>query len=184
MTALVESPWPAIAFGVIAEVILAIVLLRTGRASVLVGMALVALITAGLLVAELAIVTQREEIETVLDLAATRLEANDPPQVLQLVSPRSPRRGEIESILAHITVRDARITSDVEVRTNRLTSPPSAKAFFIGRVEANDKRGAVPYEQFIGRFAVTLHRDGDRWLIYDYDDDDPDTRGRGRPRGQ
>ena len=53
------------------------------------------------------------------------------------------------------------------------TIPPSATAYFTGRVEAHDSGGTIPYENFIQRFKVTLHRRGDRWLIHDYEVADP-----------
>jgi hypothetical protein len=186
MTWLVESPWPAVTLGVVLEVALAIVLLRTGRAAVLVAMAIVLVVTIGMLIVELAIVTEVEAIEDALEAASVALEANNPPQVLALFSPRSPRRGEVESALARFTVREANVGGDLEIRTNQLTQPPSANAYFTGRIEGRDNQGELLYENLVRKFKVTLHHDGDRWLLYDFAVEEPIsgrwTSGRFRDR--
>ena len=186
MTWLVESPWPALTVGVFLEVALAIVLVRSGRAVVLVAMAIVLVATAAMLALELLVVTEIEQVENALAKVATTLEANDPPAVLELFDPKSPRRHEVESILSRVTVRGATIGGDLEVRTNALTSPPSATAYFTGHFEAHDRRGEIPYEHVLRRFKITLHRLNDRWLIHDYEvaelEDGHWTSGRVPPR--
>jgi hypothetical protein len=62
------------------------------------------------------------------------------------------------------------------VRLSPLTSPPSATAFFTGHAEGRDKRGQIPYERFLRKFKVRLHREGDRWLVADFEDLDPRSR--------
>jgi hypothetical protein len=173
MTWLLESPWPVITLGVVLQIALAIVLVRTSRASVLLAMALVLVLCAGLVLLERVVVTKREAVEDALDGAAAALEANDPAGVLQAFAPDSPRRGEVERVLGRFNIRDAHVGGDLEVVTNELTIPPSATAYFTGRVEASDGRGEVPYEHLIQKFKVTLHREGDRWLIFDYAMADP-----------
>jgi hypothetical protein len=173
MTWFVESPWPAITLGVVLEVALAIVLVRTGRGAVLVAMAAVLAVTIALVLLERAVVTEMESIEGTLETASAALEANDPAKVLELFALDSPRRAEVETALSRFTVREARVGRDLQIRTNRLTSPPSASAYFTGRIEAHDQDGEVPYEHLIRKFKVTLHRDGDRWLLYDYAAEDP-----------
>ena len=173
MTWLVESPWPAITLGVVVQVALAIVLVRTGRGAVLVAMAVALALTIGMLALERVVVTEQEEVEDALEAVAVALETNDTPAVLALFSPTSPRRGEVASALARFKVRDANIGGDLEIRTNALTSPPSAHAYFTGRLDAHDTRSEVPYDHVLRKFKVTLHRDGRRWLIHDFASEDP-----------
>ena len=168
MTWLLESPWPAITIGVVSEIALAIALVRTGRGALLVAMGIVLLATIGLLGLEWVVVTETEEVEDALGALEVALEANDPEQVLALFSPTSPRRAEVESVLKRFVVRDARIGRDLELVINHLTSPPSARAYFTGRIEGHDTRREIPYENLIRKFKVTLRREADRWLIYDY----------------
>ncbi len=168
MTWLVESPWPAITIGVVLEIALAIALVRTGRGVLLVAMGLVLLATIGALALEWVVVTETEEVADALGAVEVALEANDPPRVLALFSRSSPRRAEVESALGRFLVRDVRIGGDLELVINHLTSPPSAQAYFTGRIEAHDTRREIPYENMLRKFKVTLRREGDRWLIYDY----------------
>ena len=65
------------------------------------------------------------------------------------------------------------------MRFNELTIPPSASAYFTGVVEAHDRSGTIPYERMMRRFKVTLHRQGDRWLIHDFSE--PESRGQRGP---
>ncbi len=178
MTWLLESPWPALTLGVVCELILAIVLVRSGRAVVLVAMAVVLAVTLGMLALERMVVTQTEEIENALHAAEAALETNDPTAVLALFTETSPRRSQVESALKRFHVRDAHIGRDLEIAPNALTNPPSARAFFTGRVEGADARGEVPYEQMLQKFTVTLHHEGDRWLIYDFTMEEPFSRRR------
>lgn len=178
MTWLVESFWPAVTLGVVLQLVLAVVLVRTGRAAVIVAMVAVLLVTLGLVALERYVVTEREQVEETLFAAEAALEQNDADAVLALFTATSPHRQEVARVLDRFKVRDAHIGRDLEVRTNQLTSPPSAKAFFTGRVEGSDTRAAMPYDQVIRKFAVTFHRDGNRWLIHDYEMSDPFSKQR------
>ncbi len=173
MTWLLESPWPALTTGVVLELILAIVLVRSGRGIVLVAMVVVLILTSGLVVLERLVVTEREEIENALSRAETTLEWNDPSAVLALFTPNSPRRTEVANVLGRFRVRDAHIGRDLEIEPAAATDPPSVRASFTGRVVGSDTRGEVPYETVIRKFTVTLHRVGDQWLIHDYQMTEP-----------
>ncbi len=178
MTWLLESPWPALTLGVVCELVLVIVLVRSGRVVVIVAMAVVLAITLGMLALERMVVTQTEEIENALHAAESALETNDPPAVLALFTQTSPRRNQVESALKRFHVRNAHVGRDLEIATNALTNPPSARAFFTGRIEGADARGEVPYEQMIQKFTVTLHREGDQWLIHDFTMEEPFSQRR------
>jgi hypothetical protein len=172
MTWFVESPWPSLMLGFGLEVVLAIALVRTGRAILIAAMVALLALTASLLVIERMVVTEFEAVEDSLDAVARALESGDVPAVMTSFTPTCPRRGEVEAALSRFTIREAHVGGDLEVRINRLTLPPSATAYFTGRVEGKDKRGVVPYEHMIRKFKVTLHKQGDRWLIADYSDAD------------
>jgi hypothetical protein len=168
MNWLAESPWPAITVGVVLELGLAIALVRTGRGVLLAAIGLVLLATIGMVALERVMVTETEEVEDALADVEAALEANDAERVLALFSASSRRRAEVESALARFRVRDARIGRDLELVINQLTNPPSARAYFTGRLDAEDTRREVPYETLILKFRVTLSREGERWLIDDY----------------
>jgi hypothetical protein len=172
VTWLVESPWPVLMLGVCIEIVLAIVLVRTGRTVVLAAMVGVLVLTAGMLLVERVVVTRTEEVEDTLAAIGTALEANDLPAVMASIATDCPRRGEIQATLPRFVIREARVGGDLEVRFNPLLSPPTAVTYFTGRIAARDKRGEVPYEHMIRKFKVTLRKEGDRWLVADYADTD------------
>jgi hypothetical protein len=60
---------------------------------------------------------------------------------------------------------------DLSVRFNRLASPPTARAEFIGNVKGSFHAGADAAEGVvIRRFTVDFVRRRDRWLMTGYED--------------
>ncbi|MBI3836598.1 MAG: hypothetical protein HY288_01515 [Planctomycetia bacterium] len=179
MTWFVESPWPSVMLGIGLEAILAIFLVRSGRAVVIAAMVGVLALTAGLVVLERIIVTQTEQVENTLDEIAGALESNDANAVLALFSSHSLRRAEVQSAMSRVRIGEAKIGGDLEIRLNQLTSPPSANAYFTGRVQVKRTRETIPYEHVVRKFKVTLRQEGNRYRVFDYEDADP--RGTGSP---
>jgi hypothetical protein len=174
MTMFIESPWPAAMICIVLEVILAVVFMRTGRALVLVAMAVVLAVTAGMIFLEQAIVTDTEEVEDTLHGIAEDLEANDVEAVLASFAPTCPERACVRSALQGVTVHSASVSADLEVRVNKLTNPPSATTYFTGRINARENRGTtIPYENFFRKFKVRFERHGERWLIVEVQDAAP-----------
>ena len=173
MTWFVESPWPSLILGIGLEVILAIYLVRSGRAIVIAAMVAVLALTAGLVLRERIVVTETEQVEDTLDEVAQALAANDSSAVLALFSSKSPRRAEVQSAMSRVTISEARIGNDLEVRLNPLTAPPSASAYFTGHIQVRGTRETIPYEHVMRKFKVTLHKEGDRYRLFDYEDSDP-----------
>lgn len=176
MSIFVESPWPATLLCIVAEVILGIVFLRTGRPLVLVVMAVVLAVAAGMIVLEQTVVTDTEQVEDTLHGIAEDLEANDVEAVLAAFSPNCPRLAEVRSRLNGVTVESASVGADLEVRISMLTTPPSATAYFTGHIKARDNHGTIPYENFMRKFKVKLERRDDRWLITNVEDAAPGTK--------
>ena len=170
MTIFVESPWPATMLCIVLQVILAVIFMRTGRAIVLAGMAVVLAITAGMIILERTIVTDTEQVEDTLHGIAEDLEAGDVEAVLASFTPDCPKLDQLRSTLNRVTIRSASIGADLEVRISQLTSPPSATAFFTGRIDGRDNSGTVPYERFARKFKVKLERRDGHWLITDYEE--------------
>lgn len=176
MTMFVESPWPATMLGIVLEVILAVVFIRSGRALVVALMAVVLALMAGVLVLERAIVTDAEAVEDTLHGIAADLAANDAEAVLASFSPDCPRLTEVRKALARVTIRSASVGADLEVRISELTVPPSATAWFTGRIDGKDTSGTIPYEHFARKFKVKLERRDSRWLITNYEDAPPGSK--------
>ena len=85
-------------------------------------------------------------------------------------------RWTVEQALARVTIRSASVGPDLEVRLSPLTTPPSATAYFTGRIEGKDNRGTIPYEHFARKFKVRLERRDGCWLVTGYEDAEPGKR--------
>ena len=170
MSMFIESPWPATLLCIGSEVCLAMLFMRTGKALVVVMMAVVLAVSAGLILMEQTIVTDTEQVEDTLHGVAESLAANDMARVLAAFAPSCPGHDQVQSILPTVLVSSASVGSDLEVRISKLTNPPQATTYFTGRIEAKSKRGTIPYEKMFRKFKVKLERRGDHWLIVDYTD--------------
>ena len=170
MVNLLEDPTPIILAGIAIEAVLGIVLLRSGRGAVLVVMGVVAiLVGAGVLVERL-VVTQREQVEAVIEAGRLATESNDLRAALALVAPAASeaqqlaRQGFAEARFGEVKVRGLTISVD------RKTKPPSASARFQVIAEFESRHGNVPYRNYVGAMTVKLERSGSRWLVTDVTD--------------
>jgi hypothetical protein len=174
MSVFVESPWPATMLAMVLLVVCGTIFMRTGRASVLVLMAVAVAILAGGVMLERMIVTDREQVEDTVHAIALDLVANDIPAVMSHFAPSAPRQAEARRVLEDVKVYSASVGNDLEIRINELTTPATATAYFTGRINAKAKRGqTIPYENFFRKFKVTFERHNRRWLIANYEDADP-----------
>ena len=173
MTTLIESPWPAIFFGIIVLAILAVVLVRTGRGAVLLAMIGVLLVTLAGVGLEWLVVTERERAEDTLYGAAAAIEANDLDRLMQCVSPSAPYTpARARSVMNQYKFTEARITS-VEIQINDLTSPPSATAKMIGIFSVSDSLNELPYNNGRVGLTVYLRLENGLWLITVGEEVDP-----------
>ncbi len=173
MTTLLENPMPLIFFGIIAEAVLGVILLRTGRGVILWAMLGVLLLVLGGLGLERLVVTEAEQVEATLEAVGEALEANDLDRVFQYVAPEAGMsRARAQQALGMYRVTSLKI-NNLKVTINRLTSPPTAKVRFIGAVSGEDRTGMLPYTNHRLGFEVKLRREGDRWLITEHTEGDP-----------
>lgn len=165
MTTLLEDPVPVILFGILAEAVLAVALVRTGRGVLLAPMGIVAALTLGGVWLEWLVETDREKVENTLFSAAGAIERNDVDRLFEFISPSAwytPERAR--SVLRQYRFTEARITS-VEIEVNELTSPPTATAKMIGAFTVVDSSGQVPHGSGRIGLSVDLRREDGRWLI-------------------
>jgi len=175
MVIFVESPWPILFIGIAVEAVLAFLLLRTGQGKFLIAMLGVAAFVVVGLVVERLVVTDREAVEQTLDAAVAAVRKNDLNGVLDCISPSAQDdRNHIRWVLGRVDVQEAHI-SDLDIKVNRLTSPPTADAKFLAVGRGKDKKGEWPYQGFAHRVVVQLRLEGGRWLVtgYDFPDTDP-----------
>ena len=168
MSWLLEDPTPTLVAVVLIVAVLTIALIKTGRGSFLLAIAGVALLGGALLVLEWLVVTDRETVEETLSAAAKALEANDAQALSAYIAAESPMRREVAQEMSRVTINKAS-WSRLEVKFNRYTNPPSAVADFMGYINAKDRRGEMPYENFAGRFVVQLRKENDRWVMTGYE---------------
>lgn len=177
MTWLFESPWPALLIGAMAEVVLAIVLFSVQRRGVAIAIGVVAALIVGAVLLERLVVTPAEEVETALQQLAAALESNDVPTTLTFVAPDAPGvRGAAERHMPRYQINSVHIARDLEIAVDDATDPPTAIARFTCRVNANDRRGQLPYQNAILEFTMKYRKVGERWLLYEYDVNRPEIR--------
>ena len=172
MTTFVESPWPAVAVCTALLFVFGTIFVRTGRVWTIVVMVMTVAALAGMIVVEQKIVTETEEVEDTLHGIAENLEANNLPEVLSSFAASCPGINRARSALNSVTVQSATVGRDLDIRINQLTNPPTATAYFTGRLQFRDKSGTIPYDNFIRKFKVRLERHDGRWLVADYEDGD------------
>jgi hypothetical protein len=172
MTWIVEDAWTILAFGAAVQAILAVILVQSGRRALLFVMAAVLLVTVALLFIEWLVVTDGEQIESVLNDAAAALESDDLAELVLHIA-TSPEgmalRRELESRLDRIQVTVARIASKPQITINEYVTPRSATATFMGRLAGNDRTSSAEVVQHVGRYSISLVQHGNEWRVSGYD---------------
>lgn len=177
MTALLESPLPAVLVGIILVLLLAIAYFAVPKRGILIAMCVVAAGVVGLVALERAITTEREEVEIALLLLAKTLETNDVAAVQELVAPdASLVHNAAQRHMPRYQINEVHVARDVRVTVDSAADPPQAIAKFTCRVNANDRKGELPYNTAILEFSIHFRKDGDRWLVESYDVDQPEIK--------
>jgi hypothetical protein len=165
----VESPWPWILIGIVAEAILAAILVSTRRTVLLWAMlGVLGFAIAGVVVERL-VVTERERVEATIDGIVAALNANDLPRLLgDYIAPDAARtRARAKWALNRVEIQGAHYRN-LRITINRLTSPITAEAQFDGSVSYHDRMGEFPYNYYAAHFVVELELRNGRWLVTDH----------------
>lgn len=169
MTSFSEDPFPIILVGVLAVAACAVALARTGRGIFLVAIGAIALLTAAGVLVEKLVVTEREEVEQVVDSSAAAVRANQLEGVLDHLSPEAGRaRDLIRWAFGRATFEDVRITR-LDIRVINTASPPLAKAEITGYVRCRDRLGEYPYDSVPIDGTLELRKINSRWLVSGYE---------------
>ena len=174
MSWIFEDPLPAMIFGVVCAAISGFVWLQTGRKP-LIYVSLACIATTAILVGvEKLIVTDREEIRSILESIAADIERNDLDAVLGHVHPLEKEiyeRARKEFPLYEF--HSISIKQNLDVTVDRSYVPHRAEARFNVVVVLSDRTGVFK-ENRIPRYAIVqLKKNNDRWLVTDYDHDHP-----------
>jgi hypothetical protein len=177
MTWLFEDPWMIVLGGLVAEIILGVLLLKTGRGAVLGGMIGVLVLTGVLLVVERLVVTEGEQVQATLEDAAAAVVKNDPAAVQKFIAPAdaAPSAAGLRiyaaMILGRYTIEEAHIGGDLDIQLDTAAKPPTATARFTAQVRFKDHKGMTPYDHYVGKVRVDLRKAGDHWEVLDFNDE-------------
>jgi hypothetical protein len=172
MAIFLESPWPILSIGITVELVLAILLWRTGQGRVLWAMlGTLGVVLLGFLLQWL-VVTDREAIDNLLHDCAAAAEANDIPRLLGHISPSAKDvQTDIQTVLGRVEVTMARII-DLKITVNRQVNPREAKASFTAIAKGRDRKGEFPAQAYACKLIVDLRRENIGWRIADYHDEE------------
>lgn len=166
---LFEDSTTVLTAGVLIQVLLAVVLVRTGRGAVLVAMGAVFVLVLLLLVVEYAVVTPGEEVQDTLQEAAAAVEANDVEAFMSFVQPEaSAKFSEVRRRMPNFVIKSVR-SGQLAVDVDKANSD-TAMARFVASVVAREKTGQIPREQYVARFRIDLKRIDDRWVFTGYEE--------------
>jgi len=169
MIIFLESPWPWLLIGIVAEAILAAALVTTRRGALLWGMLGVLGFVVGGVVIERLVVTEREQVEAAMDGIVSALNANDLDRLLRdYIAPDAyTTRARANWALNRVEIQKANY-HNLQVTINHLTSPITAQAEFDGNVRYQDRLREFPYGFYEARFVVELELRDRRWLVTDH----------------
>jgi len=165
---------PIIVFGVFAEAVLGIILVRTGRGVIVAAMAGVLLLVLAGVGIEWLVVTDFERVEATVEGTARALEANDIEAVLQFCSESDEAaHTRSEARRAGRIVDFSRVKiNDLKVDINHLSSPPTAEARFIVVVSAQDRGNRVGHMTRPIGMTLQLRVESGQWRICGHELDD------------
>jgi len=162
MTWLLEQQMPILLTGAIAVVVLLVVMYQVQKAWAMVAVFVAALVTAGLSLTEYLVVTERERVEGTLDSLDVALEANDAAAISAHID--NERLKELaRTFLDWVTIENVKF-SNLKIVTNDLTSPPSASATFMVRVDFESKKATLR-DFVIDKVRLRFVKKNDQWLI-------------------
>jgi len=173
--ALLENPIPIISFGIVAEVLLSIMLVWTGRGVLLWAMGGVLLLVLAGVGLEWLVETDAEQIQTTLYAAAAAIETNRKDELLELVEPAATETRELIALaFKEVEFTRAKITHLQIKQIDRQGTQDTAEVEVKGIFSFKGLRESLPYENRFAELDVYLQRQNDRWLVSGHDwDDDP-----------
>jgi len=173
MTSLLENPIPILVTGIFAAAVCGVAWVMTSKRSALAALGGVALLTAGLLLLERAIVTNVEQVEATLHRMARAVEQGDVPTLLAHVSASLPEvRRQLEARIDEVDVEQVDIKPNLEIKVFPERTPPRATATFnvVVRGSMRNLGGTQSYPRY---FECHFIKRDDRWQLIAYEDFDP-----------
>jgi hypothetical protein len=164
MAWLVENPWPIMLAGGAVELALLFMLFTTGRVKVMLYMVLAGAVIGGLLLVEKYVVTDREQIETMLQEIADALEQGDAKTVVAHISETAKDTRSSAYRAVQLRPREVRINNDLKIDVRDDVDPPQAEASATVTVTGTGPyAGTAPVQ-----VKAWLRKVDGKWLIYDH----------------
>lgn len=165
MSHFTEDPTFVIICGTIISLAFLVALVQTGRAFFIAWLVLALGITAGLVLMERAIVTDREKIEAALAEGADAVSKNDVAGALKLIASSQPKVAQlVQSNMKRFKFSEAYvITQNIELE--KINPPSHATAVITCKIAAE---GAMPYSGPV-KLQLNFVREGEKWLVEEYE---------------
>jgi hypothetical protein len=175
MSWLFETPWPAIAIGVLATAMAAGGWLHTGRRALLHAMVAIILLTIGAVVLERWVVTDREQVDATLHEIARLVESNDVDAVLRYAYSGSPAvRAQAAGELPRYRFRNVTIARNLHIQVFPKHVPPRATAEFNVIAQVSLADGSWSDQRVVRFVEVTLYQEADgQWRVAAYNHYEP-----------
>ncbi len=168
----VESPVPALVFGIVGEVVLAFFLVRTGLGKILYAMAAVLAIAGGMFLLQWAVVTERERVIQTMDAIVVAVEANNLDQTLSYLAPEAAEtQRRVRWAMNRFEFTKARF-ANVEIQFDSPKDPKKAEARFGGMLQFRDRAGESPYGAYSTPFTAQFRKENGRWLVTGHSEKD------------
>lgn len=169
-----ESSTPLVVIGLVAAVAAGWYGLANGSRGGLVAAACAALAAVGCLVADRAVVTDREQLEALFPRLAVAANSQDLETILAAVAPElRPLREEVGKVLHQVQPTDVEVTrTAIEVAPGRTRATADLIVRVTGNVIDRGTRGTA-----VAAVLVTLEKRNGTWLVVDAQE------GRVRPGG-
>ena len=165
MTRFLEDPTPAILIGLSALALTVFLYLQTRKTGAFIAIVVVLLLTVAAVLLEQIVVTQREQVETVVYDIAEAAEADDMPGVLAYISPgASEIRRLVELEMPRTKIERARILGKLTITVDETAIPAIAHVkcqCFISGKWGRDQLGFGQRSDI----EVFLERANDGWHI-------------------
>jgi len=165
MPNLFEDPTLYYVCGGLVEVVLLVVLWRTGRGVVLWYMAGVLAVGRGGVLLERLVVTDREQIQAAVEGARQAVAANDLPEVLSYMAPTATEiRQAAEEALRVVRFEEATV-HDLQITGDRQARPPRAEARLTGVATLDARHGQDALGKYMATLKVQYELLEGRWLV-------------------
>jgi len=164
MSWLFEDSTPLLVVTVLAEILLIVSLLRTGKSGLLYVALVVAVIGGGCVAIEWLVETDGERVEQLISQTRRAVLSQDRKKVFALLAPDSSLlRSQATRSLSQFLVRDIKITDGPQIVVNRKTFPPTAAVELIARLDLEAKTGLVARSKTIVRVEARVEETSQGW---------------------